>query len=467
MSLDYGHSYGVMKPAKNYFTAPMYYHPALFVPPELLWSFGVNFTSESLASRGRYIVDDFENNQKTERDFFFANCVRASNAYICYNDSDLERVHDEYDGLFAHSFQSIGHSGGMMLAIKKMIDAGEAMPRATREKLKSNGLYAPALLTLFRAALPLSDANGEPLPYESELRHRPVYSMAGDTMTYAERWFKSNVAYHTYDEKLHAKTMIEMAKRMDVPPPVAVMDLTSFTVTKGGETLVRNQLKDERLKSVNKTIIRVWGKEGETLEVDVDLRKSIELSDRKLSYHAHVLYPNQRNVKIAPGLEQGTFRVIAQHDPKMPKGRIPILFVVRNGADLPSNPVFLNFYWPSVGETKDDYPHFPASYTSLIPPNIRVTDNKRPVVKFEPVMDVSNTLRGALGAKISFRIHATDPEGFSTTIYRWPGEIGKLLKDQFTCTIPSDGKKEYPLHFIVSDGTGGYTGTLIKVIPDK
>jgi glucose-6-phosphate isomerase len=95
---------------------------------------------------------------------------------------------------------------------------------------------------------------------------------------------------------------------MDVPPPVAVMHLSEITVKKGGVTLVKNQAKDERLKSVNKTIIRVWGKEGETLEVVVDMRNSIDLLNRRLSYHAHVLYPNQRNVTIVQESDQGVFR---------------------------------------------------------------------------------------------------------------------------------------------------------------
>lgn len=466
MSLDYGHSDGILKPADNYFTAPMYYHSALVAPPELLRSFGVNFTAESLPSRGRYIVDDYVNNDRTERDFFFANCVRSSNAYICFNDTDPERTHDEYDGLFAHSFQSIGHSGSMMLAIKKMIDAGECIPRATREKLKINGLYAPALITLFRAALPLCDAQGEPVPYENELRHRPVYAMAGNNMTYADRWFKANIPYHTYDEKRHAQAMQELARRMDIPPPTAVLDLKGITVRKGSVTLVDRQTADDRLKSVNKTIIRAWGNPGETLEVDVNLRKSIDLSDRPLSYHAHVLYPNQRNVKIAPGSEEGTYRVTAEHDPDVPKGRIPILFFVRNGADLPSNPVFLNFYWPSAGETQADYPHDPPSYRSLVPAGIRINDNRRPVV--EPAIDGADTIRCLPGERLSFRVRATDPEGFSTTIYRWPGEIGELSGDQFTCNVPSENyKSEYPLHFIVSDGTGGFTGKLIKLIPER
>lgn len=464
MSLDYGHSYGILKPAGNYFTAPMYYHPALFAPPELLGIFGVNFTSESLASRGRYIVDDFENNDVTERNFFFANCVRASNAYICYNDTDREKSYDEYDGLFCHSFQSIGHSGSMMLAIKKMIDAGECIPRDTREALKINGLYAPALLTLFRAALPFTDAGGRPVPYENELRHRPVYSMAGDCMDYAVRWFKENIPYHTYDEKLHAQTMKEMAKRMKVAPPTAIMEMTGITVKKEGVILVRNQTKDERLKSVNKTIIRVWGKEGETLEINLDLRKSINLSEGPLNYYAHVLYLNQRNVKITRGPQKGTFRIAVKHDPKLPKGRIPVLFFVRNEGELPSNPVFLNFYWPDKNETQADYPHEPASYTSLIPLNLRINDNRRPKISFEPAADNAGNLFCAPGMRLTLHIKAADPEGYSTTIYRWPGEPGKLAKDVFTWDIPSDSKKTvYPLHFIISDGTGGFTGKLIQV----
>jgi len=464
MSLDYGHSYGILKPAGNYFTAPMYYNPSLFAPPELLWIFGVNFTSESLASRGRYIVDDFENNDITERNFFFANCVRASNAYICYNDTDKERAYDEYDGLFGHSFQSIGHSGSMMLAIKKMIDAGECIPKTIREQLKINGLYAPVMLTLFRAALSFTDADGKPLPYENELRHRPVYSMTGDCMIYADRWFKANIPYHHYDEKLHAQTMKDLAKRMKVPPPVAVMDLTGITVTKDNVKLVSYQKQDERLKSVNKTIIRVWGKEGETLEVGIDLRKSIDIQGYPLNYYAYVLYPNQKNVKIAKGTEKGTFRVTVTHDSKLPKGRIPVIFFVRNGGELPSNPVFLNFYWPGAGETQADYPHDPASYKSLIPVNLCINDNKRPVVKFKPAPDTAGILTCTPGNRLKLNIQVTDPEGYATTIYRWPGEPGKLSKNVFTWDVPADSKKTvYPLYFIISDGTGGFTGKVVNV----
>jgi hypothetical protein len=464
MSLDYGHSYGVLQPDSNYFTAPMYYHPTLFAPPELLKIFGVNFTSESLASRGRYIVDDFENNDYTERSFFFANCIRASNAYICYKDTDPEKAYDEYDGLFAHSFQSIGHSGSMMLAIKKMIDAGECIPEAIREKLKIHGLYAPAVLTLFRAALPFTDAKGIPVPYENELRHRPVYSMAGDCMTYADRWFRANIPYHTYDEKLHAQTMIDLAKRMKVPPPVAVMELAGISVMKHGTTLVRNQLKDERLKSVNKTIIRVWGKTGETIEIAVDMRKSFDILDHPLTYQAHVLYPNQRNVKITSGIYPGTFRITAEHDAALPKGRIPVIFYVDNGAELPSNPVFLNFYWPDTGETQDDYPHDPPSYKSLIAENIRINDNKRPVIQFRPEVDSSGLIKCVPGTRISFHIAAKDPEGYSTTMYRWPGEPGILSGNRFTWEIPLDVREGiYPLHFITSDGTGGFTGKLVRI----
>jgi hypothetical protein len=169
-------------------------------------------------------------------------------------------------------------------------------------------------------------------------------------------------------------------------------------------------------------------------------------------------------VKIAKGSEKGTFRITATHDPKLPKGRIPVIFYVTNGAELPSNPVFLNFYWPEAGETQSDYPHEPASYTSLIPKNLRINDNKRPVVIFEPEPDSSGNIKCKAGTKLTLKIKTTDPEGYPTTVYRWPGEPGKLSKNVLTWDIPSDSKKAvYPFHFVISDGTGGFTGKVVNV----
>ena len=345
-----------------------------------------------------------------------------------------------------------------------MLDAGAAMPHKTKEALKTHGLYAPALVTLFRAALPFADANGLPLPYENELRHRPAYLMQGNNLWYADRWFPANIPYHQYDEKRHAEAMTEMARRMEVPPPVAVMELEGITVTKDGAAIVQRQQKDDRLKSVNKTIIRVWGNPGETIEVVVDLRGSIDLMNAPLTYHAHAVYPNQKNVTVEKGPREGTFRMTARHDAKLPKGRIPIVLYVRGRAELPSNPVFLNFYWPSPGETQSHYPTWPSNYRTEIPAGLKINDNRRPTVTFEPAPNASGAYYCAPGGRVSFRIHAKDPEGYPATIYRWPGEIGRLAGEEFSCEVPANGARpEYPVHFVVSDRTGGFTGKLVKI----
>jgi hypothetical protein len=281
--------------------------------------------------------------------------------------------------------------------------------------------------------------------------------MSAGRKIYADRWYKLNTPYHQFNDQLHFQKMVQMAKDMKVPPPVTIMNFTGINVTKGKDKLVSNQMEDERLKSINKTIIRIWGKEGETLDVGIDLGRSFDLTGRPLIYHVKVLYPNQKNVKIIKGKQEGIFRVIAKYDPKLPKGRIPVLFYVTNGEELPGNPVFLNFYWPEKGETQADYPHDPGSYTSVIPKGLLININKRPVIRVEAKKNLSDTISAESGSKVSFTIHSIDPEGYTTSIYRWEGEPGRFSGNKFNWQIPSDNKKAvYPLHFILSDGTGGY-----------
>ena len=184
---------------------------------------GANFTSQSLALRGRQIVDDTLSNQQTERDFLFANCVRATPAHNSYRDVDDRHVHDAYDGLFAHSFQSVGASSSETVALTKMMIAGGCMPRATKDLLKQHGAYAISLLTIFKAALPYTDAKGKELPYEHELRHRPAYSSDGGVPQM--HYCGANPEYHSYDESTHLRRMINLAKNLDIAPPVAIMRL--------------------------------------------------------------------------------------------------------------------------------------------------------------------------------------------------------------------------------------------------
>ena len=197
---------------------------------QTLLKLGVNFTSQSYADRGRAIVDDMLNNLNTERHFFFANGVRATPSHSSYSDGNQDKVTDLYDGLFASSYHSLGQSGSEMHAIYKMMAAGACMPRTTKNLLKKHGAYAIALLTIFKAALPYADAQGQALPYEHELRHRPTYSSNGSPSHL--HYCPANAHYHGYDEVRHLQGMMDMARGLVSAPPVAVASLLSLTVKK-------------------------------------------------------------------------------------------------------------------------------------------------------------------------------------------------------------------------------------------
>ncbi len=461
MSLDSHHTrLGVFK---NQFIDGGSMRTARDVPT--LLELGVNFTSQSYADRGRAIVDDIFNNLNTERHFFFANCLRATPSHASYKDTNRDKVTDLYDGLFAHSYHSVGQSGSEMHAIYKMMAAGACMPRTTKNLLKKHGAYAIALLTIFKAALPYSDAQGQPLPFEHELRHRPAYSSNG-TPSHLH-YCSANAYYHGYDESRHIQGMLDMARGLVSAPPVAVARLQGFSVKKNGVVLTDRARLAQQVKCISLTNMRFWGGQGDTLEVRIDLNKSYDLQHKKLTFKCQPLYPNQKNVSITEEAS-GFFFIRVQHDPTLPKGRIPIICTADNGLAVPSNPVFINFYWPGENEV-DDYfgrGEVPEAVRLKIEAQglkrLPVTVNLRPVVDFGFAGDA---LRCRPGQTVSIDLKATDPEGFPVTVFRRAGEIGMIENGRFTATIPStDQDKIYRLHFIFSDGTGGYTGKQIKLL---
>jgi hypothetical protein len=432
---------------------------------QTLLEIGANFTSQSYADRGRAIVDDILNNLNTERHFFFANCIRATPSHASYEDKQEDKVTDLYDGLFAHSYHSLGQSGSEVHALYKMMVAGACMPRSTKDLLKRHGAYAMALLTIFKAALPYADAQGRELPYEHELRHRPVYSSHG-TPAHAH-YCPANAHYHGYDEQRHLRTMMDLARGLDAAPPVAVANLLSFHVIKNGEVISEPARLRDQVKCISLTNMRFWGGQDEVLAVRIDLNKSYDLQHRELRFTCQALYPNQKNVIISPEAP-GIFRILVKHDPRLPKGRIPVICTASNGLPLPSNPVFINFYWPGENEI-DDYfalrglsDDVRRQIDALGLKRLLVTVNKRPIVDFGFSGDA---LRCLPGQTVSLDLKAEDPEGFPVSVFRRSGQIGAVEQGRYTVTIPeSDRNEVYRVHFIFSDGTGGYTGKQIKLL---
>ncbi len=424
---------------------------------------GANFTSQSYAERGRHIVDDTFNNLITEKYSFFAGCVRATPSHQSYQDTRPEGADDLYDGLYAHSYHSVGQSGSEIHALYKMMLAGAALPRETKDLLKYHGAYAPVLLTLFKAALPFTDAEGKELPYEHELRHRPAYSSHG-TPQHAHYCF-ANIFYHSYDDDLHIHRMVNAARTMTAPPPVAIMKLIGLAAEKDGTTAQGQLALPGRLMSACLTHFRLWGKPGETLTAIVDLNGSYDLKGKRLTFTAQPLYPNQKNVVLQQA-KPGIFVVQVKYDPKLPKGRIPVIFTARNDTDIPSNPVFLNFYWPGENEMPDyggkKRPDGSSAEFKTLPVNV----NKRPDVTFT---FPGNTLRCKPGETAKFTFEAKDPEGYPLSVYRWPNQPGKVAAGTFTWAVPADAPPSIqPITLVFSDGTGGYTGkeVLLLISPD-
>jgi hypothetical protein len=138
---------------------------------------------------------------------------------------------------------------------------------------------------------------------------------------------------------------------------------------------------------------------------------------------------------------------------------------------VPSNPVFINFYWPSEDEIDDYFPMKGLSkdvrlkIKNLGLKHLPVTVNLRPIVD---VGFTGDALYCLPGQNVSIDLKAYDPEGFPVTVFRRAGQIGTIERNRFTARIPStDQDKIYRVHFIFSDGTGGYTGKQIKLLVVK
>ena len=382
---------------------------------------------------------------------------------MCSRGAAMTSTTDGYDCLFGHFYNSIGPSGSERHAIFKMIYAGAHLPRATKNLMKKHGVYPLGLLTIFKAALPYKDGSGKEVPYANELRHRPSYSSNGNTVPkiYAHR----ELEYHLYDEQAHLFRMIRMAQRMENPPPVTLLRMSGLRVPSGGK---------DRVKSVAYTNIRIHGKPGERFDLTVDLGRSYDLKGRSLTYHAERVYPEQSNILVKAKCG-GKFRITAAHDPKLPRGRFPVILWVENGTACPGNPVFVNFHWPAPGQPEKppyfvpyEVPDVSKEYIGKFLGRGGVKDPKAEVNRnLKPIITTSlegDTARAAVGETLSFTVKGEDPEGCATRFYLWSTGVGTIDGNTFRYVPKESARgKTIPFRLICSDGTGGYRGLTVKI----
>jgi hypothetical protein len=403
---------------------------------------GINFTSQSTTCMGHTLTEPYSLVQN-ERNAFFANIVRGGPSYYSFRDHRSERVIDSYKALPVVGFHSFGRSGSEVGGLFKMLVSGGYLPRTTKDLVKKHGLYPSTLLYLFKASLPYANADGTPVDFLNELRHRPGYLSYG-TSTNSE-FMPFNEWYHRYPEALHLHTMSQLATPMINPPPIALLKFIE-------EKRELNGVPEAGTVAVSgRTTVMTSLPANYRVSVTVDVGDSFDLKNRPLTFRWAALYPEQKNITIVHN--GGTrYTITAQFNASLPKGRAVALMTASNG-QFESNPVQVSFY-PSTGAPGC------SSYELGANPANEITVNQRPLFATVPAADF--TVRS--GETATIQLVCMDPEEKPIRYYRWLGEPGTLQGDQFRYTAaPSDVGKTISFRFICSDGTGGYNSLERKI----
>ena len=110
-----------------------------------------------------------------------------------------------------------------------MAIAGAHLQPLIKRNAKLRGIYPATLLYIWKAALPYE------VPYSHGIRHRVAYFADGaDRSGKAERIAAAAMLPHQYDDDLHLKRMINIAKSLRAVPSVPVIDVTNV---KGGKLI--------------------------------------------------------------------------------------------------------------------------------------------------------------------------------------------------------------------------------------
>jgi PKD repeat protein len=382
------------------------------IPP---FEIGANFTSQSTTEMAHHITNSKNLMFDQEKYFYFADVLRAGPTHTSYMDKTPPRSVDRYEALVPSFYNSVGSSSGETTALTKMVIAGAYMPKETKALLKRNGLYPSALLYIWKAALPY-DA-----PFDNELRHRVAYNSKGDHTDYrGTNQTEVNHFYHNYDDSEHMRRMADIAKNMDDPPPIALLNVKSID---GGKEIYSL-----------KTAALIHQEKGQDVKIKVSTGDSFDLKGLPLTFRWKTLYGNKKT-KIERDGDSDVYTITVPYDEKLPKGRTAILLVANNGK-FDSNPAVINVY------RKDG------------------KDNLRPEINMPDKLTVLP------GEKVEFEVKCKDPEGFPVKLYRWSGEVGELKGNKFTWKCPADKKfGEELVTIIASDECAGnsYNSAQLKI----
>ena len=385
-----------------------------------LRALGVNFTSQSTTGMGHDLANTLAGVSSLEKDSYFSDILRAGPTHLSFTDSTEGPSHDLYEALAPCFFNSVGSSGSETWALMKMVIAGGYLPKEIKPLLKRNGLYPATMLYIWKASLPYD------VPYDHELRHRVAYNAKGDHSDHnATNRTQANWYGHAYDESAHMRNMVELARKMTVAPPIALLRRLDVA---GGEEVY-----------ALKTAMLVRQTKGQTVRIRVSTADSYDLQDKPLTFRWKVLYGNKDTTVVREGTSSD-WTITVPWDDRLPRGRTSILLVANNGR-FDSNPAVVNVYRtiPGGRDAKGNVVE-------------KLPDNRRPQLWG---LEDRTILPGE---EVRVSMTATDPEGFPVSLYRWANEVGEFSGNTLTWKCPaSQPDGDHPVTIIASDGTCGYS----------
>jgi hypothetical protein len=423
---------------------------------------GITFNSRSHTDGGHSVpMSQLSDSSAVERDSFFQNTLQTTPSGRSYGDTFEDETIDSYDSLFTHLLTTMGEIGSDFPAINKLTIAASALPPETKRRLKATGNYAAALQWLWRASLPYADGAGNPLPFGHELRHRPVYLATGEQP--GEGWFSYNSSYHQYNEGLHMREMLRLASTFGTAtPPVTIMSLVDYSVTAPNGQVLETSNWDvgrNHIKLMLPTTARVWGKQDEKVSLRINFAASYDLLGEPLTYHVAALYPEQSSLIQITQEGPTQFVVSASYSDRFPRSRIPVIATARNRT-MAGTPAFITFLWPNEAVTDSSLRNFYNSQD----PSTHVNRNRRPLIS----RSSPEPTTAKVGDDVRLSLACSDPEGFTTSWSRWAGEPGTLIGSEYHLSVgPELRGRSLQLHFICSDGTGGYSSTENTIVVAK
>ena len=359
---------------------------------------GINFFHQSTTGMGHTIANAVQKSQSEAYEkIYFSSGLITGPAHVSFTEENatfLERTNDLYLAYMPTYFNSLGSSDSETMAITKMIIAGAFLNPELKLKIKKNGLYASAMLHLWKASLPI-DA-----PYDTELHHRIATKSVGNRFTVPGGYGAAGIergdmclVWHQYDDVEHLRRMVEMAKGLTAAPPEAILKIVEH---KGG-----------REHYVFKKTATYIQEKGDVVDLLVSAADSIDLAGRPLTF------------------------------------RWRTLILVANNGLTDGNPAAINVWrhksttMPDTGGGYTDY-KYDATFA-----------NRRPIIVGlqDAVVKPGETVR--------IPIRAIDPEGFPVTLSKRSGEPGSFDGTDFVWECPRGEIGDKTVTVMASDTTSG------------